>query len=53
MADSPKNTRISVVVFLSNVAGVRGKRLSIEVFRLVTSDFFSVSEGHRHSSYEK
>ena len=25
--------------FQSNVSGVRGKRLSIEVFRLVTSEF--------------
>ena len=53
MADSPKNPRISVVFFCSNVSGVRGKRLSIRVFRLVTSEFFSVLERHRRSAYEQ
>ena len=53
LADSLKNTRISVFLFfLSNVSGVQAKRLSIQVFRLVTSEFFSVSEIHRRSAYE-
>ena len=30
--------------FLSNVTGVRGKRLSIQVLGLVTSEFLSISE---------
>ena len=38
--------------FLSHVAGVQAKRLSIEVFRLVTSEFLSLLEGHRRSAYE-
>ena len=35
----PKKTRISFSFFVCNVAGVRGKRLSIQVYRLVTSEF--------------
>ena len=51
-ADSPKNTRISVVLFfLSNVSGVRGKRLGIQVFGLVNSEFLSLLEGHRRCAY--
>ena len=48
----PKILEFQFFFFLSHVAGVQGKHLSIEVFRLVTSDFFSVSERHRRSAYE-
>ena len=48
----PKILEFLFLFFLSHVAGVRGKRLSIEVFRLVTSELLFLLEGHRRSAYE-
>ena len=48
----PKILEFQFFLFLSKVAGIRGKRLSIQVSRLVTSEFLSLSEGHRRSAYE-
>ena len=48
----PKILEFQFSFFWSHVAGVQAKRLCIEVFRLVTSEFLSLSEGHRRSAYE-
>ena len=48
----PKILEFQFSFFWSHVGCVRGERLSIEVFRLVTSEFLSVSERHRRSAYE-
>ena len=48
-----KILKFRFLFFQSNVSGVLVKSLRIKVLRLVTSEFYSILEGHRRSAYEK